>query len=92
MWAIDVCDGNNNLLKRTRYRYTNYDTDLNNISHMDVQASVSANVFGSYASAPFTSLAFERGKLVSEESMDASNNIIAKNVSIPILGQYKIRQ
>ena len=30
----DVCDGNNNLLKRTRYRYTNYNTDLNNISHM----------------------------------------------------------
>lgn len=46
---------------------------------MDIPPSVSANVFGSYASAPFTSLAFERGKLVSEESMDASNNIIAKS-------------
>lgn len=77
----ELKDGKNNLLKRTRYQYSNYDTDLNNTSHMDQQADYTANVYGDkpYAIAAFTSMAFERGKLISLKVMDANNNVLEES-------------
>ena len=72
-------DGNDCLLSRTRYKYTNYDTDILNKSHMDLPADYTVNVYDNYASAFFTSLAFERGKLVLKEVMDANGVVLEKN-------------
>lgn len=75
----ELRDHDDKLLTRTKYQYTNYDMDINNKSHMDQPADYTANVYGSYASASFTSMAFERGKLTSKEIMDANNNVLEKN-------------
>ena len=75
----ELKDKNGQLISRTKYQYTNYDIDINNKSHIDSPAFYTANVFDSYASAPFTSMAFERGKLTSKEVMDAGNNVLEKN-------------
>lgn len=74
----DTYDKDEQLIKRIRYRYTNYDTDINNQAHMDIPAFASYNTFDTFESAPFSSLSFERGKLVSEEILDMQNNIIGK--------------
>lgn len=74
-------DNNGNILSTTKYQYTNYDADINNNAHMDVQADCTANVFGNriYSCAPFTSMALERGKLVSKEVMDGNDQVLNKN-------------
>lgn len=72
-------DGNSNLLIRTKYQYTNYDIDANNKTHMDSPADYTAYVYDNYASAFFTSLAFERGKLVLKEVMDANGVVLERN-------------
>lgn len=74
----ELRDSDNNVITRTKYQYTNYDTDANDMSHMDEPADYTANVYDTYASAAFTSMAFERGKLASREVMDADNNILEK--------------
>ncbi len=74
----ELKDGNGNLLSRTKYQYTNYDMDTNNKSHKDLPADYTANVYGSYAIAAFTSMAFERGKLTSKVVMDANNVVLEK--------------
>ena len=73
-------DANGHVLTTTEYQYTNYDADINNNAHMDVRADYAANVFGNrnYACAAFTSLAFERGKLVSKKVMDGQANVLEK--------------
>lgn len=72
----DVKDKTGRILSRTKYKFSNYDTDNN--AHSDVVADVRANVWGDYASAPFTSMAFERGKLLLKEIMDANNNVLER--------------
>ncbi|GAB6983335.1 hypothetical protein JCM15908A_17100 [Prevotella dentasini JCM 15908] len=74
----ELKDNNNKLLKRTKYQYTNYDRDANNNYHMDKAADYKAYVYGTYASAAFTSMAFERGKLISVEVTDADNKVLEK--------------
>lgn len=66
-------DANGHVLTTTEYQYTNYDTDANKQSHKDQWADFTANVYGSYASAAFTSMAFERGKLVCKKVTDGHN-------------------
>lgn len=75
----ELKDKDGQLIRRTKYQYTNYDTDINNNSHIDLPAFYTANVYDSYASAPFTSMAFERGRLTSKEVMDAGNNVLERN-------------
>ena len=74
----DLIDKNHNLLTRTKYQYTNYDADTNGKSHMDTLANCTANVYGDYAIASFTSMSFERGKLTLKEVMDANNNVLER--------------
>jgi len=74
----ELRDKNGNLLSSTKYQYTNYDTDINQKSHKDTCATYTANVYDTYVSAAFTSLAFERGKLVSKEVMDDQGHVIEK--------------
>jgi hypothetical protein len=74
----DIRDRNGKLMTRTRYRYTNYDTDINQLSHMDVPAYGSYNVFANLKTASFTSMAFERGKLISEEILDENSSVLSK--------------
>lgn len=71
----ELRDGNDNLLSRTKFQYTNYDSDINDKSHKDLPADYTANVYDSYASAAFTSMAFERGKLTLREVTDADNHV-----------------
>ncbi|MDD7706055.1 MAG: hypothetical protein PUJ13_06630 [Bacteroidales bacterium] len=68
-----------NVLKRTRYRYTNFDADIYGNQHKDTGAEASANVYGEYSFAPFSSLAFERGRLVSQEVWDDRGELIEKD-------------
>lgn len=75
----DVKDANGKLLKRTKFQYTNYDVDAFGVAHGDKPAVCAANVFGTYVSASFTSMAFERGKLFSEEVMDGDGNVLERN-------------
>lgn len=74
----DVKNANGKLLKRTKFQYTNYDADVYGEMHGDKPAVCGANVFGTYASASFTSMAFERGKLVSKEVMNGDGNVLEK--------------
>lgn len=75
----ELRDSDNNVITRTKFQYTNYDSDSNNKTHKDQPADYTAYVYDSYASAAFTSMAFERGKLTSKEVMDANNSIIEKS-------------
>ena len=74
----ELRDGDGNLMSRTKYQYTNYDADTNNQTHFAKPADYTANVYGSYASASFTSMAFERGKLVEKEVMDARGKLMER--------------
>lgn len=72
----DIKDKNGKVISRTKYQFSNYDTD--NYAHSDKIADYNANVWGTYGSASFTSMAFERGKLVLKEIMDAGNQVLEK--------------
>lgn len=75
----DLKDAEGNLLRRTKFQYTNYDTDIYGETHEDQPADYVANVFDDYAFAPFTSFAFERGKLMVQEVMDNKGNTLRKD-------------
>lgn len=72
----DVKDKNGKIISRTKYKFSNYDTD--NYTHSDKAADYNANVWGAYGSASFTSMAFERGKLISKEIMDEGNHVLER--------------
>lgn len=72
----DIKDKNGKIISRTKYQFSNYDTD--NYTHSDKTADYNANVWGTYGSASFTSMAFERGKLTSKEIMDEGNHVLEK--------------
>ncbi|MBR6285910.1 MAG: RHS repeat protein [Bacteroidaceae bacterium] len=74
----ELRDHDGTLLTRTKYQYTNYDTDINGKSHKDIPAECTWNVFDSYPTAAFTSMSFERGKLTSKEVMNGSNKVLEK--------------
>ena len=67
-----------NLMSCTKYQYTNYDTDVNGNTHTDMAADYTANVYSLYGSASFTSMAFERGKLIAKEVQDAKGNVLER--------------
>lgn len=71
-------DASGNLLSRTKWQYTNYDSDTYGNAHRDAKADNTAYVYDSYASAPFTSMAFERGKPTVMEVRDADDNVIIR--------------
>lgn len=75
----DIKDGDGKFLKRTKFTYSNFDTDAYGHKHIDQLPDYKANVFGTYSFSPFTSLAFERGKLLSEEVMDENGKVLEKN-------------
>ncbi len=72
----ELKDGKGQLLKRTKFRYTNYDADIYGETHADKLAVCGANVFDRYAIAAFTSMAFERGKLISKEVMGSDGKLL----------------
>ena len=71
-------DASGNLLSRTKWQYTNYDIDTNGNDHRDTKADYSAYVYDSYASAPFTSMAFERGKPTVMEVSDSNGKVVMR--------------
>ena len=62
-----------------KYRYSNYDTDIFGLSHLDKKYSYST-ASGGDAIAPYTSNALERGKLLSEEFYDSDGVLKRKKV------------
>ena len=62
-----------------KYRYSNYDTDIFGLSHLDKKYSYST-ASGGDAIAPYTSYALERGKLLSEEFYDSDGVLKRKKV------------
>lgn len=74
----ELYDSNDVLQKSTLYEYTNYGIDRNFVSHNDECCVVKANVLGRYECAPFSSKAFERGKLVYKEIRDSNGDILEK--------------
>lgn len=62
-----------------KYRYSNYDTDIFGLSHLDKKYSYST-ASGGDAIAPYTSHALERGKLQSEEFYDSNGNLKRRKV------------
>ncbi|MCR5270738.1 MAG: RHS repeat protein [Prevotella sp.] len=75
----ELRDSHNQLISRKKFQYTNYDKDVNGVSHQDQCVDYTANVYNVNTCSPFTSLAFERGKLILEEVMDASNKVLERN-------------
>ncbi len=73
----ETLDGSGKSLGYTKYRYSNYDKDMFGIYHKDEKYSYStAN--GGDAISPYTSHAYERGKLLSEEVYDSHDNLKQK--------------
>lgn len=66
----ETTDSNDNRLSVVKYQFSNYDTDINGHSHLDLIPDYTNKVYASYLTAPFTSIAFERGKLLSKETYD----------------------
>lgn len=64
----------------TRYRYSNYDTDIFGDSHPDEAPVCSALVTGISPVVPFTSRSMERGKLQQKTVFDANGRIVRDEV------------
>lgn len=75
----ELRDNHNQLISRTKFQYTNYDEDVNGVSHQDQRVDYTANLYNENTCSPFTSLAFERGKLTLEEVMNANNKVLERN-------------
>lgn len=83
-WVIaESVDSIGNTLGSVRYRYSNYDADINDICHLDEPSYVSPKKpADNYMEglAPYTSVSFERGKLLSKEYMDKDDIVYKKEV------------
>ncbi|GHV43031.1 hypothetical protein FACS1894180_0930 [Bacteroidia bacterium] len=72
-------DGDGNSNGYTRYKYTNFDTDIWGEKHMDRNYKYSYNLVGNnnYTySTPVSSKSMERGKIVSEEYFNTDNQLV----------------
>lgn len=82
-WVIEEYqDSIGNILGDIRYRYSNYDADINNNTHLD-EACLYTKVPGNSNVAglsPYTSTSFERGRLLSKEYRDKNGIIYKKEV------------
>lgn len=76
----ETLDASGHSMGWTKYRYSNYDTDIFGTSHPDEKYTY-FNASGGVAIAPYTSHAQERGKLQSEEVYD-SNGILKSKRTI----------
>lgn len=72
----ETFDGKGRSMGYTKYRYSNYDTDIFGNSHLDRPMEWSVNADG--AMAPIASHAFERGKLLSKELYDYDGTLRRK--------------
>lgn len=75
----ETFDASGNSMGYTKYRYSNYDTDIFGKSHLDSKYSF-CTASGGDAIAPYTSNALERGKLLSEEHYDSDGILKRKKV------------
>lgn len=69
-------------LGNIRYSFSNYDADINGNTHLDLacyytQNPMNENIPGL---SPYTSISFERGKLLSKEYRDHNDNVYKKEV------------
>ena len=75
----EMIDAEDNTLGLIRYHYSNFDADIYGDEHMDESSSMSVGVTGGvFPTAPFTSRATERGKLLSKEYYNAQKQLIKK--------------
>lgn len=75
----EMIDAEDNTLGLIRYHYSNFDADIYGDEHMDEPYSMSVGVTGGvFPTAPFTSRAAERGKLLSKEYYNAQKQLIKK--------------
>lgn len=74
----ETSDAEGNTLGYIRYRYSNYDADLyGSEQHMDESPDISVGITGGvFPTAPFTSRAAERGKLLAKEYYDAQQRLV----------------
>lgn len=63
-----------------RYRYSNYDADYQHKEHCDELAFYSYNTPISCYTAPYTSMSFERGKLLSKEYYTPNDVLLKKEM------------
>lgn len=61
-----------------RYRYSNFDTDIESSGHLDELASHSYHIDKDNPTFPFTSNSRERGKLLSKEYFDNTGKLIKR--------------
>lgn len=59
-----------------RYSYSNYDNDINDMSHQDEPYLYACNASGDSPIVPYTSNSEERGKLLSREYFDSGNKLL----------------
>ena len=59
-----------------KYHYTNYDSDIYGMSHMDEHFLYSCNISGESSLLPFTSNSAERGKLLSKEFYNSDGKLL----------------
>ena len=70
-------DGNGKSQGYVKHHFSNYGTDIYGMNHYDEPAFYSMLV-GEGSTKPFTSRSMERGKLLSEEYYDESNQLQRK--------------
>lgn len=80
----NVYDKNNLLKSKTRHTFTNYDSQYASLSKRNGYIDEAAEIIGGNLSAstcvtPFTSYAFERGKLVSKEIYNEQGELMEKD-------------
>ncbi len=76
----NVYDKNDKIYSKTRYTFTNYDLPYNpNLQKCDIDLKA-CSIYASTSTSvpPFTSYAFERGKLLSKEIYDERDSLIEK--------------
>ena len=75
-------DSIGNSLGSIRYRYSNYDADMEGTCHFDSLSFYTNNSSNAYVAgySPYTSHSFERGKLLSKEYMDNNDVLFKKEV------------
>jgi YD repeat-containing protein len=80
-WVIEeTLDSMNNSIGYVRYHYSNYDEGMDGKKHLDEPALLSANRTVHDVMASYTSLSFERGKLLSKEFFDKRDVLYRKEV------------
>ena len=82
-WVIEeTMDSIGNSLGSIRYRYSNYDTDMEGNSHVDSLCYYTENTHNAFVEgySPYMSNSFERGKLLSKEYMDSNDEIFKKEI------------